>query len=65
MPEVRRCRGRKKEAPAFDEGEEARLRGGLWTSLITSMTIVSLWLRDVNFRRTDFLKRVHDWIVAD
>jgi hypothetical protein len=27
------CQEGKKEAPAIDEGEEARLCGGLWTSL--------------------------------
>ena len=28
------CPERKKEAPAIDEGEEARLCGGLWTKLL-------------------------------
>jgi hypothetical protein len=27
----------KKEAPAIDEGEEARLCGGLWTRLLNSI----------------------------
>ncbi len=29
--------GRKKEAPAIDEGEEARLCGGLWTKSLKEM----------------------------
>jgi hypothetical protein len=31
------CDERKKEAPAIDEGEEARLCGGLWTKSLEHM----------------------------
>jgi hypothetical protein len=36
-PGVSGFRGGKKEAPAIDEGEEARLCGGLWTKLLVLM----------------------------
>jgi hypothetical protein len=38
----------KKEAPAIDEGEEARLCGGLWTNL--SLIIVSAQKAPVNHK---------------
>jgi len=36
-----RIREDKKEAPAIDEGEEARLCGGLWTQLFTFLNCSS------------------------
>ena len=40
---------RKKEAPAIDEGEEARLCGGLWTKLLNTLNkIVPTVPRQVN-----------------
>jgi hypothetical protein len=44
----------KKEAPAFDEGEEARLCGGLWTNSLLS--IISAAPKHVNYFNENFRK---------
>jgi hypothetical protein len=51
-----RCREQvKKEAPAIDEGEEARLCGGLWTSFV--LFILSRKARLVNGYSQNFEKK--------